>query len=410
VGEIGVIYQGIFYLSRNFFGYILSFVAHENPQKIVRFMVHFSNMQRILKNPAFGLMSMFIFSILVLYADSRIATGIALALSVAGYIAVKKYSRLIYDISIVTFIVALLFSFTVFPRLPVFNRFALVEIIFVVSLIIIRLSRGKIVMRAAKGRNLMLKNYLKESFRVAFQTQYGFSIHLRLMLVFYLLDVADVRFVNSTVIVVVCQVMLLAIVIMEAARLYILDKKLYREEWLPVVTEKGDVTGKVAKSITKGMKNRFMHPVVRVALIYKGKIYLRARDRDRLLNPGKLDYPIEKYMQFNDKVDQTLEDSIRKECGGNDIPLRFLLKYAFENEITKRLIFLYVSDIEDEKTFDSFLLEGGKLWTASQIEDNIGTEIFSECFELEYEYLKNTVLLAYQFRNSKASVNATGDM
>ncbi|RNC67054.1 hypothetical protein [Proteiniphilum sp. X52] len=357
-------------------------------------------MQRILKNPAFGLMSMFIFSILVLYADSRIATGVALALSVAGYIAVKKYSRLIYDISIITFAIALLFSFTVFPKLPVFNRFAIVEIIFVISLIVMRLSRGKILTRVAKGRNPMLKNYLKESLRVAFQAQYGLSIHLLLVLAFYLFDAAEIRFVSSVAMVVVCQVIMLMIMIMETARLYILDKKLFQEEWLPVVTEKGDVTGKVAKSITKGLKNKFMHPVVRVALIYKGRIYLQARDQDRLLNPGKLDYPFEKYMQFNHEVDETLRNSIRRECGGNDIPLRFLLKYTFENEVTKRLVFLYVSVIEDEAVFNSLRLQGGKLWTTSQIEDNMGTEIFSECFELEYEYLKNTVLLAHQFLNN----------
>lgn len=346
-------------------------------------------------------MSMFIFSILVLYIDSRIATGIALALSVAGYIAVKRYSRLIYDISIITFAVTLLFSFTVFPRLPVFNRFAIAEIIFVLSLIIMRLSRGKIVSRVVRGRNLMLKNYFKESLRVAFQVQYGLSVHLLLVLGFYLFDASDVRFVSSTVMIIVCQSILLVIMIMETMRLHILDKKLYHEEWLPVVTEKGDVTGKVAKSITKDLKNKFMHPIVRLALIYKGRIYLQVRDQERLLNPGKLDYPFEKYMQYNDKVDETLRNSIRKECGSDEIPLRFLLKYTFENEITKRLIFLYVSVIEDEKIFNSLHLRGGKLWTTSQIEDNMGTEIFSECFELEYEYLKNTVLLAHQLLNNR---------
>lgn len=363
-------------------------------------MAYFSNMQKLLRNPAFGLMSIFIFSIMVLYMDSRIATGVALALSVVGYIAVKKYSRLIYDVSIVTFAVSLLFSFTVFPHLPVFNRFVIVEIIFVLSLIFMRLSRGKIVTRVAKGRDLKLKNYLKESFRVAFQAQYGLLIHLLLILAFYIFDAAEIRFVNSTALVVMSQIILLVIILMEVARLYILDKKLYQEEWLPVVTEKGDVTGKVAKSITKDLKNKFMHPVVRLALIYKGRIYLQVRDRDRLLNPGKLDYPFEKYMQYNDKVDETLRDSIRKECGSNDIPLRFLLKYTFENETTKRLIFLYVSVIDDEDIFNSLHLQGGKLWTTSQIEDNMGTEIFSECFELEYEYLKNTILLAHQFLNN----------
>ena len=70
----------------------------------------------------------------------------------------------------------------------------------------------------------------------------------------------------------------------------------------------------------------------------------------------------------------------------------------FENEDTKRLVFLYVSDIEDEELFDSLRLEGGKLWTEAQIEDNLGTMLFSECFEMEYEYLKNTILLAHRFR------------
>jgi hypothetical protein len=363
-------------------------------------MAYFSNMQRILRNPAFGLISMFVFSILILYADPRIATGIALVLSVVGYIAVKKYSRLIYDISIITFAIALLFSFAVFLRLPAFNRFAIVEIIFVISLIVMRFSRRKIITRIAKGRNLILKNYLKESLRAAFQTQYALSIHLLLVLAFYLFDAAEVRFVSSAAMVVVCQVLLLIIMTMETVRLYILDKKLFQEEWLPVVTEKGDVTGRVAKSITKDLKNKFMHPVVRLALIYKGRIYLQERDQSRLLNPGKLDYPFEKYMQFNDNVDETLQNSIKKEWGGNDIPFHFLLKYTFENEITKRLVFLYVSAIEDETVFNSLQLQGGKLWAASQIEDNMGTEIFSECFELEYEYLKNTVLLAHQFMNN----------
>ncbi len=359
-------------------------------------------MQKLLRNPSFGLLSMFVFSILVLYVDPRLATGIALALSVIGYVSVKRYSRLIYDISIITFAVTLLFAFTLFPRLPEFNRFTVVEIIFVISLIFMRFSRAKIVTRVAKGSNVMLKNYLKESLRVAFQTQYALLIHLLLVLAFYIFNAADMTFVNSSGMVLVCQIILLGIIVMETARLYILDKKLYKEEWLPVVTEKGDVTGKVAKSITKGLKNKFMHPVIRLALIYKGRIYLQERGHDRLLDPGRLDYPFEKYMQFNDKVDETLQNSIKKEYGGEGIPLRFLLKYTFENETTKRLIFLYVSVIEDETLFNSLKLQAGKLWTASQIEDNMGTEIFSECFELEYEYLKNTILLAHQFLNNNS--------
>lgn len=357
------------------------------------------SMQHIFRNPAFGLIPLFIFSIIVGYTDAWVSTGIALVLSVIGYVAVRKQSRLIYGISIIVFAISLLLFASSYAHLPVLNRFVAVEVIFVLSLITLRLLRRRIVSRVAKTRSLMLKNYLKESFRVAFQTQYGLSIHLLLILLIFLLSGSEGLLQQGIFMLLVCQILLAAIMLLEGGRLLILRRKLVGEEWLPVVTERGEVTGRVAKSITKDMKNRFMHPVVRVALIYRGSIYLQKRNQTRLLNPGFLDYPFEMYMQYNDEIDATVRNSIAQECGSKDIPLRFLLKYTFENETTKRLIFLYVSEITDESLFDSLRLKGGKLWTEAQIEDNMGSRLFSECFELEFEYLKNTVLLAHRLRN-----------
>ncbi len=141
------------------------------------------------------------------------------------------------------------------------------------------------------------------------------------------------------------------------------------------------------------MKNKFLHPLVRVALIYDGKLYLKNRDKSRLLDPNKLDYPFEKYMQYNHNIDEAINNLIKSEVKTAKMPVRFLLKYVFENEITKRLVFLYVSMIPTEVAFSNLHLKEGKLWTINQIEDNMGSDIFSECFELEFEYLKNTVLM-----------------
>lgn len=362
-------------------------------------MGELSFIQRLTKNPAFGLLPMFVFSILVSYIDAGAATGAALALSLMGYYAINKQNRLIYKLSLITFALALPLSLFFFTSLPVINRFVIVEILFVLTFIIARLSRNKMVMRMAKKKNVLMKNFMKETFRVAFQTQYALLIHLLMVLAVFLFVGSESVIVNSTWLMFVFQFILLFIMLIESGRLHILHKKLHKEEWLPVVTESGDVTGRVAKSFTKDMKNKFMHPVVRVALIYKGRIYLKERDQSRLLNPGMLDYPFEKYMQYNHEIDVSVHNSIARACGNSQIPLRFLLKYTFENDSTKRLIFLYVSDIDDEELFNSLTLMGGKLWTERQIEDNMGHNLFSECFELEFEYLKNTVLLAHQFRN-----------
>ena len=101
-------------------------------------MAEITNIEKLLRNPAIGLMPLILFSFLILWIDTRLAASLCLVLSILGFVGVKKYSRLIYDISIVTFAIAVVLSFTLFDPLPVLNRFVVVEIIFVLSLIITR--------------------------------------------------------------------------------------------------------------------------------------------------------------------------------------------------------------------------------------------------------------------------------
>ncbi|MCW1736102.1 hypothetical protein [Anaerorudis cellulosivorans] len=353
-----------------------------------------NGIRKLLKNPAFGLIPFLVFSFLVGRINLRLALLISSALAGTSFFVVKKQSRLIYDLSLITFVLSFLFSFFITPRIDEFRTFVLIEIIFVLSLIVSRLSRSKIIFRMARNPSPVVKNYLSESFRVAFQTQYGLSIHLLFVLAFFIFSSPDAPFLNRLAVKTVFQIILITIIVMEMMRLRMLDRQLKKEEWLPVVDDHGDVKGRIAKSVSKDLKNKFMHPVVRIAVIYKGKIYLKCRDEDRLLDPGKLDYPFERFIDFNNlNPDEVVRNIIQEECKNENIPVRFLLKYVFENERVKRLIFLYVSDIEEEDLFNSMHLEGGKLWTESQIEENIGNNLFSECFELEYEYLENTILM-----------------
>jgi hypothetical protein len=47
----------------------------------------------------------------------------------------------------------------------------------------------------------------------------------------------------------------------------------------------------------------------------------------------------------------------------------------------------------DECFFNRQKFPEGKFWTQKQIEENLNINFFPECFEKEYEYLKNTLLL-----------------
>ena len=90
--------------------------------------------------------------------------------------------------------------------------------------------------------------------------------------------------------------------------------------------------------------------------------------------------------------------TVRETMGGlgekEDVMPRFLIRYTFENEKVKHLVNLYVMCVRSEKVMDQIKQPNGKLWTSKQIEENLGSGVFSEYFEQEFAYLQNTVLLA----------------
>lgn len=355
-----------------------------------------SFIKRILSNPAMGLIPYLIFSILIGQIDTLYAFAVGFGLSVAPLLfRVRKEMRVIYDISAWSFLIATLGLLLLVPDLNPQHSFILAEISFVFSLMIFRLSRKSLIKRAGRKQKAGKKFNLYESFQVAFQAQYALTFHLIVILGFQVFFVAHYPVVDIVLVLSLFQAILGSLIVLEALRLRMLNKRLQAEEWLPVINESGVVQGKIARSVSVNLKNRFLHPLVRVALIYDGKLYLKNRDETRLLDPEKLDYPFEKYMQYKHNIEETIKNTIRKEVKTDKLPVRFLLKYVFENENTKRLIFLYVSIITSEEVFNSLVLENGKLWTTNQIEENLGSKVFSECFELEYEYLKNTVLMDF---------------
>jgi hypothetical protein len=174
-------------------------------------------------------------------------------------------------------------------------------------------------------------------------------------------------------------------------------KLLQKEEWLPIVNESGEVTGRIAKSVSVRMKNTLLHPVIRVVLVSDGKLYLQKKAEDDILDPNTYDHPFEKYMLYGHEINTAIRNSIVKSLNKEELSFNYLLKYIYENENSKRLILLYVSHIENEQQLNSLNSLSGKFWTMQEIEESFNDDgVFSECFQLEYEYLKNTIIQPLQ--------------
>lgn len=325
------------------------------------------------------------------------------------YYKSRAFSATFY-ISAISIMISLIVWLIIHPYVEKPNTYIVIcEVIIICLFMLLRASKTYMAAHFFRQKNLIQKALLNEFYDSATFIQYGLTLHVFGIMLYRQFTVSSQNVHISEIIIfsIVPILIILLIGVYQVLKISNLVAKLRKEEWIPIVTEKGEVTGKIAKNVSINMKNKFLHPVVRVALISNSKVYLQERSLNDILNPGKLDYPFEKYMLFNHEINLAARNSIRKMVGDEiDFSIKFLLKYVFENEDTRRLIFLFTANIDDEDLIKRNGKMNGKFWTIKQLKDGFADEIFSECFELEFEYLKNMVLVPSDiFVQPKASVN-----
>lgn len=362
-----------------------------------------SGIRKYVSNPAIGLLPYIIFIILFV---SGVTVGysaiISIALAIAGEAGLRTYYRSrgfspsFYISGISLLITLFVWSLTTKYVDKTFMPVIVCEICVICFMMLLRASKTYIASKFFRKKTLFQKALMNEYNESIVLIQYILTLHLFGVLLYLQYEGSrDEDIVDLIMIAIVPIILILTVGVFQIFKINRLVSKLKKEEWLPIVMEKGEVTGKVAKSVSLNMKNKFLHPVVRVALISNQKVYLQERPDNDILSPNKLDYPFEKYMLFNHQINLTARNSIRQMVGDelSDVSIKFLLKYIFENDDTKRLIFLFVAELDDEEMIKRKGKMNGKFWTIKQLEEGFADEIFSECFELEFEYLKNMVLV-----------------
>lgn len=359
--------------------------------------------KKYLVNPSLGLLASILY-IALFTATSNTGYSLIIAVLFAGTadIILRFYTKsnacgLMFILNFLALFMTLILWYILHKTtIPELMYLVFFEVMFVSLLFITRLGKTYINMYLGKKQSIIQKTFLGEFYEVAKLTQYGLTLHLFVLLIYQLVqrDLAS-SLLNDIFYIAIPLTILSSIIVYEEIKTRNIVKQLRKEEWLPIVNESGEVTGRIAKSVSSKMKKRFMHPMVRIALIHNGDIYIQKRASNNSIDPSTYDHPFEKLMLFNHEINISVRNSISRALNMQELPFTFLLKYVFENEDVKRLVFLFVSRIENEEQLKSISLLDGKFWTPKQIEQSLLEDnIFSECFQLEYEYLKNTVIQA----------------
>lgn len=162
-----------------------------------------------------------------------------------------------------------------------------------------------------------------------------------------------------------------------------------REEYLPILNENHEVTGKAPRSeFHFNPTEKLLHPVVHLHLINeKNEIFLQLRPLDKLIQPGKWDTAVGGHVSYGEAIETALLREAEEEIGISAAGAEKVLTYTWETEAEKEWVSVFVlkSSVIPEISSNEVVM--GKFWGINEIEEHIQKEIFTPNFIHEYTML-----------------------
>lgn len=276
------------------------------------------------------------------------------------------------------------------------------EIFFLIKPVLINMIFLAIIgISAFSNRNILLlysRRYLKDltfkpeilpelqkNFRILFWVLL-FQTLLTLYAAFYLSKAAW-AFISSGLI----YILFALIFGLQMLKTYRIRAKMRKEEWFPLVDEKGTVIGKAPRSVVHKNPD-LLHPVVHLHVLNsKGDIYLQKRPLSKDIQPGKWDTSVGGHIGIGENVEQALYREAKEELGLSDFKAYPLGHYVWKTPQESELSYSFVTIYKGEPRPDPSELDGGRFWKADEIKNAIGTGIFTGNFEFEFRQLSSFI-------------------
>jgi isopentenyldiphosphate isomerase len=162
---------------------------------------------------------------------------------------------------------------------------------------------------------------------------------------------------------------------------------LSKEEWVPLVNEKGEITGKATRSLVHNGE-KLLHPVVHLHFINdKGKILLQKRPADKLVQPGKWDTAVGGHISAGETLETAMNREALEETGVTGFSAMLLKIYRWETDLEAELVYMFKASLIGIPGIKSAEVDELRFWSKSEIEKNMEQGIFTPNFVHEYGIL-----------------------
>lgn len=180
---------------------------------------------------------------------------------------------------------------------------------------------------------------------------------------------------------------------LEVMRVQLIRSNLVKEEWWPIVSEKGTIIGSIQHLTSLSDTNKYLHPVIRVQLIDKNMIYLQKKSANDLIYPGLWDTALSNHLIMGETVEKCIDRTAKEKYGLENFKYMHLSNYTYESKNEHHYAFLFVSCQLSETNPNPTFAETTKWWTQEQISEDLNSGIFTDNFKIEFNLLLRSGLL-----------------
>lgn len=186
---------------------------------------------------------------------------------------------------------------------------------------------------------------------------------------------------------------------------YKFRKRYAGEEWFDVVSPQGRVLGRAPRSQVHG-NPELLHPVVHLHIINsRGEIFLQKRADHKEVQPGRWDTAVGGHIRSGESVQHALEREAEEELGISFGKFRPLFRYVMRNEFESELVHGFLL-VEDGPFFPNRQeISEARFWKPEEIEQNLGSGLFTPNFEQEFVLLMKIVFRKEVQLPASASAN-----
>jgi len=157
-----------------------------------------------------------------------------------------------------------------------------------------------------------------------------------------------------------------------------------KEEYFDIIDKSGKRIGKATRQECHSDKS-LAHCTVHVLVFNsRGELFLQKRSMDKDIQPGKWDTSVGGHLDLGEVFDQAVHREMKEELD-IETPVEYMYDYWMYSEVETEYVHTYRAIYDGAIKLDPNEIDEGRFWSIEEVEENLGTGIFTPNFEQEYQ-------------------------